>query len=339
MVKKTVKKMKNESIETVKTKQNNKKKGPFLQRLFFIIKDPENYNLIHWNKEGTHIIITDPINFSKKIIPEYFKHDNYASFVRQLCYYGFGKETNIINSKSEVFFNEFFQKNMGLEEVIKKIKRKTSLKENKEEIKENDNSIKEPILIYEQDKTNDDIKKIFKFKNLIKKDNFNIKENKNILEFLIKKNQEGIYFYQKKLSEMQELNKNLNNLQIMQNLNRNINNKYLININEENKIKNEDKSRQNIIVHKESFTLNENKKLTKAFKNTNINRIEKNQENENFYISSDEEYNKLVEYPKKIHFLQKSTSSLLNKTIFVNASFANNQNISLLKNQLMNSFQ
>ncbi|KAH8743016.1 HSF-type DNA-binding-domain-containing protein, partial [Diaporthe sp. PMI_573] len=36
-------------------------------------------------------IVLDEEEFAKKLIPEMFKHNNYASFVRQLNIYGFRK--------------------------------------------------------------------------------------------------------------------------------------------------------------------------------------------------------------------------------------------------------
>jgi hypothetical protein len=77
--------------------------------------------MIHWNSNGTTIVIRDgPGAFTKSIIPEHFNHTNYASFIRQLNQYDFSKrnllkDDNLKSSKyrNEVveFQNVYFQLN------------------------------------------------------------------------------------------------------------------------------------------------------------------------------------------------------------------------------------
>ena len=51
-----------------------------------------NKELVKWSETGDSIIITDINTFSDKILPEYFNHNNYSSFIRQLNMYGFRKQ-------------------------------------------------------------------------------------------------------------------------------------------------------------------------------------------------------------------------------------------------------
>ena len=41
-----------------------------------------------WNEEGTQFWVTNVEIFSRDVLPGYFKHNNYASFIRQLNIYG-----------------------------------------------------------------------------------------------------------------------------------------------------------------------------------------------------------------------------------------------------------
>lgn len=54
-----------------------------------------NENLIRWSKEGDSFLVLDEDKFAKTLIPELFKHNNYASFVRQLHMYGFQKRVSL----------------------------------------------------------------------------------------------------------------------------------------------------------------------------------------------------------------------------------------------------
>lgn len=55
------------------------------------MNDPKTDALIRWSPSGSSFLVLDEDEFSKTLIPDLFKHNNYASFVRQLNMYGFHK--------------------------------------------------------------------------------------------------------------------------------------------------------------------------------------------------------------------------------------------------------
>ncbi|EXL90008.1 hypothetical protein NOF04DRAFT_1093069 [Fusarium oxysporum II5] len=64
---------------------------PFVQKLSRFLEERKNEDLIRWSEKGDSFIVLDEDEFAKTLIPELFKHNNYASFVRQLNMYGFHK--------------------------------------------------------------------------------------------------------------------------------------------------------------------------------------------------------------------------------------------------------
>ncbi|CAK4030998.1 heat shock factor 1-like [Lecanosticta acicola] len=83
-------------IELAKRDPQGKRKQipPFVQKLSSFL-DSGNTELIRWSDDGRSFIVLDEDEFARTLIPELFKHNNYASFVRQLNMYGFHKTVNI----------------------------------------------------------------------------------------------------------------------------------------------------------------------------------------------------------------------------------------------------
>ncbi|KAK6794431.1 hypothetical protein RDI58_007884 [Solanum bulbocastanum] len=64
---------------------------PFLTKTYQLIEDQSIDDVISWNGDGSTFIVWNPTEFAKDLLPKYFKHNNFSSFVRQLNTYGFRK--------------------------------------------------------------------------------------------------------------------------------------------------------------------------------------------------------------------------------------------------------
>ncbi|KAF6718860.1 Heat shock factor protein 1 [Oryzias melastigma] len=109
----------------------------FLTKLWTLVEDPDTNHLICWSATGTSFHVFDQGRFAKEVLPKYFKHNNMASFVRQLNMYGFRKVVNIEQSglvKPERDDTEFQHLYFlqGHEHMLEHIKRKVSIVKSEE---------------------------------------------------------------------------------------------------------------------------------------------------------------------------------------------------------------
>ncbi|KAF1971804.1 hypothetical protein BU23DRAFT_173160 [Bimuria novae-zelandiae CBS 107.79] len=93
---------------------------PFVQKLSSFLDNGNNTNLIRWSDDGNSFIVLDEDEFARTLIPELFKHNNYASFVRQLNMYGFHKKVGLSDNSMKAsetkakapseYFNKYFKR-------------------------------------------------------------------------------------------------------------------------------------------------------------------------------------------------------------------------------------
>lgn len=60
---------------------------PFLTKVYDMVDDQSIDHILSWSKEGQSFVVWDPQAFSTNLLPRYFKHNNFSSFIRQLNTY------------------------------------------------------------------------------------------------------------------------------------------------------------------------------------------------------------------------------------------------------------
>ncbi|XP_030578215.1 heat shock factor protein 2 isoform X1 [Archocentrus centrarchus] len=103
----------------------------FLTKLWTLVEDADTNEFICWSQEGNSFLVLDEQRFAKEILPKFFKHNNMASFIRQLNMYGFRKvmhiDTGIVKQERDgpvEFQHPYFRQ--GQDDLLENIKRKVS---------------------------------------------------------------------------------------------------------------------------------------------------------------------------------------------------------------------
>jgi len=85
-----------------------------------MLEDPNTDDIIAWSPKGDTFIVYKPADFSGLVLPQFFKHSNFQSFIRQLNLYGFHKLKQAPNWNE--FSHPLFKR--GHKHLLRDIKRK-----------------------------------------------------------------------------------------------------------------------------------------------------------------------------------------------------------------------
>ena len=277
-------------------KRNNQRKvnksESFLSKLYDILKNNSYSKIIHWDTDGKRVIISDVVNLCNIVLPKFYKHHNYSSFVRQLNLYGFHKSKGITkfgdSYELETFHNKATKEEIS--QIVKPNKKMKNLVEyiksnQKEESTDNDflsAGSEDDVLKFLVEKTEENAqnslilrKEMDELKKENSKLNNEIKELKsllnshaNLIEKILKKNSE---------SKVQKCIKNVKNLNELFNRYLYYLKIYSPYVNIDNLIKQKNDKEETISVD----NINTDQKETKESIINNINIIQSNIHNEN----------------------------------------------------------
>lgn len=84
-----------------------------------MVNDPTTNYLICWSEDGKSFFVNQQEDFARRVLPRFFKHNKFSSFVRQLNMYGFHKvphlQQGVLETENDSerweFSNPNFQRN------------------------------------------------------------------------------------------------------------------------------------------------------------------------------------------------------------------------------------
>ena len=93
-----------------------------LSFLVQMVSDPSTDHIVRWTDDGSAFLVLDEFAFAKQLLPLYFRHKNFSSFIRQLNFYNFQKRG--VDGKYIRLQHPYFKRNQL--HLLQLIKRKST---------------------------------------------------------------------------------------------------------------------------------------------------------------------------------------------------------------------
>ncbi|BAT86666.1 hypothetical protein LR48_Vigan102s006600 [Vigna angularis] len=136
--------------------------APFLLKTYEMVDDSSTEEIVSWSSNNNTFIVWNPAEFSRLLLPTFFKHNNFSSFIRQLNTYGFRK----VHPERWEFANEDFVKDQ--KHLLKNIHRRKPI---------HSHSLTQPLVDSERSAFEEQIEKLSRDKATIQSNIFRFKQH------------------------------------------------------------------------------------------------------------------------------------------------------------------
>lgn len=148
---------------------------PFIAKIYEMVDDSSTNSIVSWSQSNRSFIVWDSLEFARDLLPKYFKHSNFSSFIRQLNTYGFRK----IDPEQWEFANDDFVR--GQPHLLKNIHRRKPVHSHSGQ-----GSSQSPLAEIERQGYKDDIERLKSEKESLHLELYRHKQEQEALELQLK---------------------------------------------------------------------------------------------------------------------------------------------------------
>ncbi|KAL5989798.1 hypothetical protein ACLOJK_010692 [Asimina triloba] len=145
---------------------------PFLTKTYEMVDDQSTDSIVSWSPENNSFVVWNPLDFARDLLPKYFKHNNFSSFVRQLnTYVSGGVQFSVYDGFRKIdpdrweFANEEFLR--GQRHLLKNIHRRKPMHSHSQPLNQGQGRALGPLAETEKQELEEEIERLKQEKSVL----------------------------------------------------------------------------------------------------------------------------------------------------------------------------